>query len=57
VKPSDWIETVRSGNIPPHDGRRCPECGYPLTEEHASDQHPGWLLCPVCDTYDTGEAA
>ena len=53
--PADWLDIVASGDIPPHDGRRCPECGYPLTEAHASDLYYGWLLCPVCDTYNTGD--
>jgi hypothetical protein len=53
--PADWIDIVRSGDIPPHDGRRCAECGYPLTEAHDDGHRPGWLLCPCCDTYNTGE--
>jgi hypothetical protein len=53
--PADWIEQVASGVIPPHDGRRCPECWYPLTEAHDDGRRAGWLLCPVCDTYNTGE--
>lgn len=51
--PADWLDIVRSGDIPPHDGRCCPECGYPLTEAHV--WRDLWWLCPVCDSASPGD--
>lgn len=55
MTPTEWMNRDLADAVPQHDGPRCQECGYPLTNEHDDGFRTGWLLCPCCDSYYTGE--